>query len=222
MRARERRAGERGLSLLEALIMLSVTALVALLLLPMAGGAIDRRGAQARASLTHSAAARAEAVFRALLRDARQPERNGPPPTSTIVGDAQSLLVSLEPGADHPCAPRERAAEARLSIVTRGAGGVLTCASEGRTYSILTWESGEGALSYSLDGALWRTHWGRDPNVYDSGALRGEVALVEAPLTRFVLRAPGQDLVWIERAGASAVYAAPPGLAAPRAYGPEP
>ena len=71
------RVRERGLSLIEALVIVTITALLALLLLPMVSRAAGRNFALAENAVDAAAAGNAETEFRALMRAAAGRVVNG-------------------------------------------------------------------------------------------------------------------------------------------------
>lgn len=197
------RDGERGLSLIEALVMVTVTALLALLLLPLASRAAGRNFSLAERALDAADAANAEAQVRALVRAMAQQ------PSLPLAFDGQAQSVTFAPSlaTATACAPAGASTWVRLRIAVEGEGGRLYCEIDGRRMQMLRWSAGEARFSYSADGANWSTAW-----VERTPAAGANVKAVRvAPLVRFELStADGRGLAWTERAGAAEGVAPPP------------
>ena len=192
------RAGERGLSIIEALVIVTVTAMLALLLLPLASRAGGRNFALAERSLDAADAAIAEDRFRALLRAAAQQRE------ASFAGGADSATFFPALGTPVACADAGASAAVRLRIVRRGDGGFLACESGARRVGLLSWETGAARFSYSADGGAWAGVWNEAP-----AALGDRTGMVRAaPLVKFELTGPGgRTLSWVERAGWSEPFA---------------
>jgi hypothetical protein len=193
---REPRAGERGLSLIEALVVVTVTAMLALLLLPMVSTAAGRNFARADRALDAVESARAETAFRGLLRAVAQDQR------TPFAGAADTVSLLASPGAAIACAEAGAPRLVRLSIVRTQESGRLLCSGEGGEVELLRWAEGEARFSYSRDGAAWAPAWTQPP----AQSARGGAAPVShaAPFVRFDLVEPGRpSLAWIEQAGSS-------------------
>lgn len=190
---RDARAGERGLSLIEALVIVTMTSLLALLLLPLASGAAGRNFALVDRSLGAAEAANAEAQVRILLRGAVQGEGLG--------GDADMVSFSPSLAAAMACAAPGPPQKVRLRVLRGREESRLVCESGEHSLELLRWVGG-GGFSYSADGAGWRSSWSEQPA--GSQSARGGAAAVTraAPLVRFELSdAAGRGFVWVERAG---------------------
>lgn len=175
------REGERGLSLIEALVIVTITALLALMLLPMVSRAAARNFGMTEQAVDARLATSAETEFRALLAGAVI--RVNPAESAIAVsGERQSVtfLAAL---------PAAGCGDVGVSVVRlRATSAGLVCETAGRRREILNWRGGDARFSYSADGARWRETW--------SGA--------EAPLVRFELTQPRQrTLIWVARAGAT-------------------
>jgi|CXWL01.1.fsa_nt_gi hypothetical protein len=188
------RTRERGLSIIEALVIVTVTALLALLLLPLASRAAGRNFALAEGSLAAADAANAEIQFRTLLHGAAQQARGAP----SLHGQSDSVTVFPALAAATACARAGATAWVRLRIVQRGSGGWLACESEGRRTEVLAWSAGEARFSYSDDGAAWTSRWSPPPR-----PMRDTASLARAaPLVRFeFVGADRRGFTWAERAG---------------------
>lgn len=205
------RASERGLSLIEALVMLAATALIAALLLPLAVRGARGDFSLADRSLDAVALARAEAEFRALVQSAAQPAADaGAPPESTLSGAAQSFAIEAAPIRASVCG----VGRVVFQIETVREGGRLICAAPGRSAVLLSWSDGEARFAYSRDGAQWRADW---PPARTQSPMRvgepasADIAMVSAPVVRFeLLASEGPALTWIERAGGTSPLIAPP------------
>jgi|CXWL01.1.fsa_nt_gi type II secretory pathway pseudopilin PulG len=186
---RDARAGERGLSLIEALVIITVTALLAMVLLPLASGAAGRNFALAERSLDGGDAANAEMQVRTLLQGVTQGESF----------DGHTDMVTFYPSlaATTACAPAGTPQAVRLRVVRGDDRSQLLCEAGDRRVELLRWRDGAGGFSYSADGQVWRSAWSEQ-------AARSGAAPVthNAPLVRFeIANAAGAGVIWIERAG---------------------
>ena len=188
------RASERGLSIIEALVIVTVTALLALLLLPLASRAAGRNFALAEGSLDAADAANAESQFRVLLRGAVQQPRN----VRGVFGQFDSVTVFPALASATACARAGASAPVKLRIVQRGDGGWLACESEGRRTAMLSWSAGEARLSYSGVGAAWANRWSAPARPMGDTTM----VVLAAPLVRFeFVGADGRGFTWTERVG---------------------
>ena len=190
--ARESRAGERGLSLIEALVIVTVTALLALILLPLASGAAGRNFARADRAIAAAEAGAAEQAFRALLRSSVQDETtpsNGSAAAFAFVAGPDQSVACVQSGAPRPV---------RFAVSSGEGGGALYCEADGRQVVLLRWPQGRGRFSYSDDGAAWTGAW-TDPAAAQRGLGGSAPQTHTAPLVRFELDEGG--LSWTERAG---------------------
>lgn len=190
--AREPRARERGLSLIEALVIVTVTALLALILLPLASGAAGRNFARADGAIAAAEAAAAEHAFRALLRSGVQDE------TMPVRGNATAFEFAAAPEQASACVEAGAPTQVRLAVASSEGGGALYCEADGRRVVLLRWPQGRGRLSYSDEGAAWAGAW-TDPAAAQRGRGGAAPTTRTAPLVRFELHDGG--LSWTERAG---------------------
>lgn len=174
------RGGERGLSIMEAIVIATITALLALLILPLLPRASAGSLNVAERGVSSLEEMRAERDFRALVRAVSQREVEGLA-TPVVEGSAGGVVLLPSLSASTACA-RAGAPIVRL-VVERTA---LACFSDGRRRVLLRWPADNvGALSYSADGAAWFTSW--------NGA-------EAAPYVRFELRRGERVRVaWVER-----------------------
>lgn len=174
------RVGERGLSIMEAIIVVTITALLALLILPLLPRAASGSVRVAERGIDTLDQMRAEREFRVLVRSVA-PREVDEEPVKLIAGNASALLMQPSLAAPTSCA-RQGAPAVRLSIESQA----LVCASEGRRRVLLRWTADRvGVLSYSADGATWRSNW--------------DVAA--PPFVRFELRRGARvETVWTEQA----------------------
>lgn len=175
------RVGERGLSIIEAIVIATITALLALLLMPLVPQAERRSFGVAERGIETVNAVAAEREFRALVRGLSPRRRDGEPDL-LLVGNESSVMLSPNLAIQTGCA-LAGSPSVRLTIEQ----GALVCRSDGRRRALLRWSDGAvGGFSYSADGAVWRANWD------DPGA---------PPFVRFELRrAGGAQLAWVERA----------------------
>jgi hypothetical protein len=149
-----RRGGERGLSIIEAIVIATITALLALLIMPLLPRASAGSFAVAERGVDTLDSMRAEREFRTLVRAVSMRAIDGEPQT-VIEGAANRALLHATLPEQASCA---RAGSPLVQLaVERNA---LICTSEGRRRVLLRWRSkGVGALSYSADGASWVANW---------------------------------------------------------------
>lgn len=169
------RAAERGLSVVEALVMLTATALVAALVLPMTAKGVDDAFGLAGRGLDGEARAGGETRFRRLLQGA----------AGGLTGGPATLALATDAAA---CGPAAVSTPVVLRIIAAPRGGRLLCEAGGRATELLAWPAGTGAFAYSPDAVSWSAAW-------PAGA-------AAAPLVRFTVR-DGRDVrvLWIERTG---------------------
>lgn len=180
-----RRSRERGLSLIEALIIVTITALLALLLLPMASRAAGRNFGLAERGVDDAAASIAETEFRAIVRASSRRMLDSVR-SEGVEGQAGGVIVRPNLASPVACAREGAPQYVRLRILGRNR---LVCESDGRRRELMRWTAGDGVFSYSADGRRWQASWS-DPTV--------------APFVRFDLAlADGRSLTWIEQAGAA-------------------
>ena len=175
-----RRVGERGLSLIEAIVVVTITALLALLILPLLPRAASGSVSVAERGIDALDQMRAEREFRTLIRAVSPREVDGER-QALIEGVAAAVLLQPSLSESVACA-RAGAPVVRLTVE----GNVLVCSSDGRRRVLLRWPSDRaGSLSYSADGVAWRADW-------------SETA---APYVRFELRRGARiETSWAEHA----------------------
>jgi len=195
------RASERGLTMIEALVMLAITAMVAALLYPMTARAMADAARGAAHGLNDAAAARGERVTRLLLRSAIAPQAapGSAPVLSTIAGDPDAVAFDVALADAAGCARAGDDQTVTLLIANeRDGGGALLCTVGRRETELWRWPQGQGQFAYSLDGVSWARQWRGRP----ASSRNGDVQTVLAPLVRFEVLAPGRNRqVWVERAG---------------------
>lgn len=176
-----RRGGERGFSLIEAIVVVTITGVLALLIMPLLPNAATRSLSTAERGVDVLDQMRGEREFRQIVR-AVSPRTSADNPTPLLEGDAQSVLLRPNLQGSTSCA-RAGAPSVRL-VVTRAA---LVCVSDGHRRTLVRWDDEyAGVLSYSADGAVWRMAWSESQTV---------------PFVRFELRRQGRvEAAWIERA----------------------
>lgn len=179
------RIGERGLSLIEALVIVTITALLALLLLPMVSRAAGRNFGMADSAIDDANATVAESEFRVLMRASVVRRLEGDR-AEGVQGQAGGVIVLPSLANAVSCAREGAPQFVRIRI----SGDRLICESDGgRRREVLRWARGQARFDYSADGRSWGPTWA------DAGV---------APLVRFQLSLPdGRELTWIEQAGAA-------------------
>ncbi len=189
---REPRAGERGLTLIEALIVVSITAMLALLLLPMVSSAAGRNFGRADQAIESARAAQAEREFRVLLGSLTIGYGQG------LEGGALGLGFQASPEFAAGCVTPGAAAPVRLTIVNGAdGGGRLWCEAQGRQVEVLAWSEGQARFAYGGEGGAWAGAWSEPARPAGAAA-----PTRTAPLVRFELtRADGRNLGWVAQAG---------------------
>lgn len=145
--SRDARASERGLSLIEALIVVTLTTMMALLLLPMMSSVGVRNFARVKHAIASADLVNAEVEFRSLLASAVQDRR------VRFAGDQSTLVFAASPAAVTACVGPGAPVMVRLSVIDLEPGGALVCEGTERR-ELLRWPSGSGRFSYN-DGAGW-------------------------------------------------------------------
>ncbi len=182
---RDARASERGLSLIEALIVVTLTTMMALLLLPMMSSVGLRNFGRLKHAIATADLVNAESEFRSLLASAVQDQR------VRFAGDQSSLIFAASPAALTACVGPGAPVTVRLSVVDLAPGGALVCEGAGRR-ELLRWPDGNARFSYSV-GSGWTGSFSEAP-------LNGAApASYTPPLVRLEL-GDGEG-VWIASAG---------------------
>lgn len=166
------RAAQRGVSLIEALIMLALAGLVMSLLIPEIGRGVRADHASAVGSQEAAAFKRAEERFRTAVRfAARNPGQRAD--AAVIAGDDATLRV----------APVPRRGQAwrtiGFEVVRRGEGGAIILVEGSRRETLVEWPRGSGGFSYFSAGE-WRRQPGPTP-------------------PEMIRLAIGERIVWIEK-----------------------
>lgn len=192
---REARSQERGLSLIEALIVVTLTTMMALLLLPMVSGAGARNFSRVKQAIAAADMVNAETEFRMLLASAVQD------PQVRFAGGPSALTFAASPSAAAACTPPGAPGAVRLSVVDVQSGGALICEGAVRR-ELLRWPQGRGRFSYNV-GTGWIESWSEAPP-------RGAAPIShKPPLVR--LEIAGGQGVWIASAGSSEPARVDPG-----------
>lgn len=211
------RRRERGLSIIESLVVLLVSSLLLSILLPTAIQSLSANLRIGDVGLQQLRRSLDERGFRKMM-SAATPARQAPgarPVRETVRGDARQMTLTVIAREAVACAPESREVRVKLMIedAEGGDGGRLVCRGEGAEAQdsvVATWRRGRGAFAYSLDGLQWRADW-PDPEliaaqenaVRDADDTSGLTQpLVLAPLVRLEIKDATQTTVWVERAGA--------------------
>lgn len=182
---REARSQERGLSLMEALVVVTLTTMISLLLLPMVSTVGERNFSRVKHAIAAADLVNSETEFRALLASAVQDRE------VRFSGEQTSLAFAASPATAAACVAPGAPAAVRLSIVSVESGGALVCEGAVRR-ELLRWPSGIGRFSYNV-GSGWMASW-RDLPLNDA-APPGYTP----PLVRFEI-GDGEE-AWIAAAG---------------------
>lgn len=181
----------RGFSVLEALVMLAVSAVAVGLLIPVVGrgSAADFRLAESGAAKREQA--RAESTFRALVRAAAPaPENTGS--LSIVSGDENRLQLDAYLDAPTLCTAKTGWARVTFWIERSGPEGTLKCRSDGREEALVAWTGGDAALAYKTRDGDWRP----------SALANNE----PASFVRFTSTQSGDEgVVWIESLSPAAI-----------------
>lgn len=174
------RGGERGLSIIEAIVITTIAALLALLILPLLPRAAAGSVNVAERGIDALDAMRAEREFRTLVRSVVQRDVVGQPQI-VLAGDAVHTTMRTNLPVLTACA---RAGAPVVQLAVRG--NTLFCESDRRRSALLRWsDDSVGVLSYSTDGVSWVSGWS---------------SAEAAPYVRFELRRRGRVRAsWIER-----------------------
>ena len=188
---------ERGFTLVETLVMLAVTALIASLVIPMSSRGVRDNFNLADRVLSSADRAASEAEYRRLLRQVVPPlaRPDGSIEDSGLVGVSTALRFPVESEQAGGCPGGAGYRVVRLRVERKAGGGRLLCDDASSTRPLLEWERGEASFSYSEDGVSWFAAWPvrRGEETPEAGA---------PPLVRMRLREGRKTrLLWIERAG---------------------
>lgn len=195
------RAGEHGLSVIEALIVTAITAILIMLILPMAPTSMRRDYGLAARTIATGAAVRGEAGFQSALRSVVQPAgiREVGVVEPIIQGDRFSFAGAFAASQDSACLPAGAGGVVTVRIERRDGGGTLMCRGEGGAVELLRWANGDARLAYSADGMAWRDAW---PVRRRERTEPGVSAPSRSVLVRFQLQSTDFGAVeWIGRAG---------------------
>jgi type II secretory pathway pseudopilin PulG len=138
------RRGERGFTLLEALLVVVITALVATMLFSFLGRSTARTWERADEAIDVVEAANAEVELRSLLLA-----------SATTVGGGAQFEARSSVGQSTRCL--SMGGERLVRVLIRGR--TLQCDSGGRRRTLLSWRRGEARFTYSGDGRTWRETW---------------------------------------------------------------
>lgn len=189
------RSAEHGMSVLEALIVTAIAAVLMALLLPLLPQSVRRDGDGARAAISLQGELRGERVFRTVLRSLVQSPGAEPGQVELLAGNAHGLRALAAGEIASGCLDAGAEGESLLVIEPAGDGGRLVCRGPGGMVELLRWSEGAGAFAYSGDGVRWHADWPpqrrREPQQESASVL-----------VRFAVRTGGGEaLAWTERAG---------------------
>lgn len=206
MGAKEVAAGEAGLTLIETLVMLVITALVALLIMPTAERGVRDNFAVAARIASSVDRSFSEGDYRLLLRQATPPiaDAQGYIADRALTGNARSVRFPSESDGSGPCPDRAGYSVVSLDLERDKKGGQLICEASGRRTVLLSWEAGDAAFSYSRDGKVWTSSWPAAGRRMMIGRSETEPAdrPAETPLVRLTVTGAGPaSALWVERAG---------------------
>lgn len=191
------KTSESGFTLVETLVMLAVTALIATLVIPLSSQGVRDNFRLADRILLSGEQAASETEYRRLLRQAVPPllRPDGSIEEASLVGLPTALRFPVESEQARTCVGLAGYTVVRLRVEEKARGGKLVCDGASSSHLLLVWERGEARFSYSRDGVNWLDSWPprrrRDMQETDG-----------PPFVRMSLRHGGNTrLLWIERAG---------------------
>lgn len=174
----KRRGRESGFTLFEALVVVAITAVVTTMLFSLVGRSTSRTWFQAEDAVGFAEAANAEAELRAIFA-ARE----------AFGGDPSGLTIATSLAQSTGCVEAGGLRHVRISVRDRS----LECESGRRRGMLLSWRRGEGRLSYSADGRIWRDAWSVDGPVIVRFQLRDGAETVLEWALRSSARAPNDE-----------------------------
>ncbi len=142
-----------GFSLVEALIVLSITSVLLILLFSVSTGGV-RAGfhVAARADVVQERLVGTEAL-RVLLRAVRLPERGRS--TTPFVGDGDGFTAAVTPGRPTPCGSGGPSALAMRLDRTGGRTRLICARPDGKATVLLDLGASPATFSYALAGRPW-------------------------------------------------------------------
>lgn len=189
------RKGERGVSILEALIVTVIAGLLLVILLPLIPQSMRRDSDGAYAAIAMEAAVRGERVYRGALRSFVQQPAGAMGAVAVVSGNAVQVTGLAIAEQDLGCMAEGQQGAMQLRVERRGRGGALVCDGPAGVVDALRWSEGAAQFVYSEDGVRWSGAW---PAYVSATPQRDSASVV----VRFELSARGRDaLVWSERAG---------------------
>lgn len=186
--AAERRS-EAGVSLLEALLMVAVLAIVATLVLDVTQGGAERAFDRARQSASNVTENIAEERFRKLVTNAA---------SAGAITRAEADLLTLDTVGDGVGYCRAWPALARIAFLLErdGEGVRLQCRGPRGAEVLARWDDAQAHFSYSTDGVAWRPAWSGGPDA-------------APPLIRLEVFGARTRTTWVARPGALPVQPGP-------------
>lgn len=179
------RRWERGLSVLEVLIMLAVGALATAMVLPVIGQGVRADFGLAQNGLSRAAQQRGEAAFRDLLGGAL-PMQAADDVDTPLIGDASSMTMDVILDRPSACTLRPGLLRVVLRVENSASGGVLRCLAPGRDAVLARWAAGRGAFAYGDPASGWKGQPGGAPPLY----VRFQVVGGSAEAPEWIERAP--------------------------------
>jgi hypothetical protein len=146
------RRAEAGVSLIEALLMLAVLAIVSALALDFAQGNAARALQGASRSVDRAASVLAEDRFRAIVSNAVGSD-------AVVRADAGALVMSSVVAAPGPCSAWPAKARLSLELLRDGPEIRLVCRGARGVETLTRWNASDARFSYSADGFAWRENW---------------------------------------------------------------
>jgi type II secretory pathway pseudopilin PulG len=149
------RASERGISLIETLVMLAVTSLVASIVLPLVARQWHASTILAARSIDLVERAGAERAFRQIVRAALVSEDG----SAFVRGDGSALQLQVVADQSTVCGAGPGVVRVTLQIERRAGMAKLICLTGAKRTELAEWRGADVGLSYSRDAVTWGAGW---------------------------------------------------------------
>lgn len=154
---------QRGFSLIEAIVVLTIASLVLVSVLEVSSRAASRNARLAREINLQADRQLDQTMFRDLLSAAMPPLQSEPGRAPRYAGEGDASTLSFVASIERPsaCAGTGAYENVRFVILESGpsGGGTLVCEGKRGRYPLASWRSGEASFSYSIDGLNWQSRY---------------------------------------------------------------
>jgi prepilin-type N-terminal cleavage/methylation domain-containing protein len=171
------RRQERGFSLIEAVIVIAITALIAAILFSLTGRSTARSFDQTNRVIDLVEAANAESELRTMFASGHR-----------AAGAPQAVTIAVSVARTNRCV--EAGGERSVRLIVRE--HALICESANRRHTLLRWRRGEAGLRYSSGGG-WSNAWSGEGPAQISFSISEEGGPVVAWSLRLGERIPDQE-----------------------------